>query len=94
MVRALVIPNLKDYETLIKDEINNNTIRRAEAEKVVTAIMNALGTLVDEGMPTMNGHTNEAAAGSRSRLVEKVGELIENRIADSGHIPLAKAVLE
>jgi transcription initiation factor TFIID subunit 6 len=93
-VRVLIVPNLKEYEGLIRDEISSNGTRQAEAEKVVTAIFNVLGTLIEDSMPMMNGHTDEGAAETRNHLVENAGDLIGNRIADSGHMPLAKAVLD
>lgn len=93
-VRVLIVPNLKDYESLIRDEIAANGTRQAEAEKVVTAILNVLGTLIDGGVPMMNGHSDEGAAEMRRKLTEQIGDLIGNRIADSGHIQLAKAVLD
>jgi transcription initiation factor TFIID subunit 6 len=93
-VRVLIVLNLKEFEGLIRDEIESNGARQAEAEKVLVAIFNVLGTLVDDSLPLMNGHTNEGAAELRRKLTESVGDLIGNRIADSGHVPLAKAVLE
>jgi transcription initiation factor TFIID subunit 6 len=93
-VRVLIVPNLKEYEGLIRDQIALNGARQAEAEKVVTAILNVMGTLVEDGMPMMNGHTDQDAAEIRRKLVENVGDLIGNRIADSGHIQLAKVVLD
>lgn len=93
-VRVLIVPNLREYEVLIRDEIASNGTRQAEAEKVVTAVFNTLGTLIEDGLPMMNGHTDEGAAEMRRKMVEGVGAIIGNRIADSGHIQLAKAVLE
>ena len=93
-VRVLIVPNLEEYESLIRDEIASNGTRQAEAEKVVAAIFNVLGTLVEDGMPMMNGHTDEGVAEIRRKLIENVGDLIGSRIADSGHIQLAKEVLD
>lgn len=93
-VQVLIVPNLKEYESLIREEILSGGTRQAEAEKVVVAIFNVLGTLIEDGVPMMNGHTEEGAAEMRRRLTEKVGDVIGNRIADSGHIQLARAVLD
>jgi transcription initiation factor TFIID subunit 6 len=93
-VRILIVPNLKEYEGLIREEIMSNGTKQAEAEKVLSAIFNVLGTLVEDGLPMMNGHTDEDAAEIRRRLIENVGELLGGRIADTGHIQLEKAVLE
>lgn len=93
-VRVLIVPNLKEYESVIRDEITSNGPRQAEAEKAVVAIFNVLGTLVEDGMPMMNGHTDADAAEMRRKLTEALGDLVGNRIADSGHIPLIKAIME
>jgi transcription initiation factor TFIID subunit 6 len=94
VVRSLIVPNLKDFEELLQDEHQSNSLKKEEAEKVIIAIINVLGSLVDEDLPMINGHTDNAAANLRTRLNVKVGEVIGSRIADSGHIPLIKAVLE
>ena len=107
------MPNLKEYEVLLKDEMrgegsfNGNGmgmgigtgVKKAEAEKVVQAILAVLGSLVEgEGKEKdaemVNGHRDEAMEEMRGRLADRVGELVGTRIADSGHLPLAKAVLE
>jgi len=94
VVRQLILPNLKAYEELLKDELQENSLKKAEADKVVAAILDALGTLVDDDLPMLNGHSEDAAADVRTKLIEKVGEVIGNKIADSGHTQLAKAVLD
>ena len=93
VVRALIVPNLKEYEGLIKDEIQGEGSRKAEAEKVLSSILRVLASLVDENVPMMNGHTDEAADEMRERLIERIGELAGNRIMESSHIHLAKAIL-
>lgn len=94
VVRQLVVPNLKAYGELLEDDLQDSSMKRAEAGKVVSAILNALGKLVDDDVPMMNGHSDESADALRTRLVDKVGDVIGARIADSGHTQLAKAVLE
>jgi transcription initiation factor TFIID subunit 6 len=109
VVRSLIVPNLKEFEVVLKEEIrgegssNGNGIgtgvKKAEAEKVVQAILGALWSLVEgeergKDVEMVNGHGEVAIEGMRGRLVDKVGELVGTRIADSGHVQLAKAVLE
>jgi transcription initiation factor TFIID subunit 6 len=93
-VRMLIVPNLKEYESVIRDEFSSSATRQAEAEKVLAAIFNVLGSLVEAGLPVMNGYTEEDVAEMRSKLTESIGDVLGNRIADSGHIQLTKAVLE
>lgn len=95
VVRQLIVPNLRLYTELLEDDINSEqSMKKAEAEKVVGAILNALGALVDDDLPMMNGHSAESENEMRTQLVDKIGPLIGNRIADSGHMRLAKAVLD
>ena len=93
VVRALIVPNLKEYESLIKDELQSEGNRKAEAEKVLSAGLKVLASLVDDNLPTMNGHTDDAAEELRGRLNDKIGELAGNRIMDSGYLHLARAIL-
>lgn len=94
VVRQLILPNLKHYEEVLKEELQENSPKKAEAEKVFNAIMTTLSILVDDDAPMINGHASENSPEMRVKLVDKVGDVIGNRIADSGHTPLAKAVLD
>jgi len=94
VVRQLIVPNLKAYGELLEEDISNDGMKKAEAEKVMSAILNALGSLIDDDIPTMNGHSEEVMDNMRTKLAEKVGTVVGNRIGDSGHTRLAKAVLE
>ena len=94
IIRALVIPNLKDFEDLLKEQLEDSGAKKDEAEKVLTAIINVLGTLVDEDMPMMNGHSDEVMTTMRTRLVDKLGEIVGGRIADAEYMPLTRAVLD
>jgi transcription initiation factor TFIID subunit 6 len=108
VIRSLVVPNLKEFEVLLKEEMrgegssNGNGIgvgvKKAEAEKVMQAILGVLGSLIEEegkrDVEMVNGDSMTAVEEMRDRLVDKVGELVGTRIADSGHVQLAKAVLE
>ncbi|KKY15913.1 putative transcription initiation factor tfiid complex 60 kda subunit [Phaeomoniella chlamydospora] len=93
VVRALVIPNLKEYESLIREEIQANGPRKAEGEKVLGAILRVLASLVDDNQPLMNGHSEEAAEEMRMQLIDKIGELVGSRVAESGRTQLARAIL-
>ena len=95
VIRKLVVPNLKPYSELLQPELEGEGgMQKIEAEKVVHTIIDALGTLVDTDIPMMNGHATNGEAELRVQLVDKIGDPIGNRIADSGHTALARAVLE
>ena len=94
IVRKLIIPNLKTYEEVLKDDLQEGSMKKAEAEKVVAALVGSLGLLVDDTMPMMNGHTEQAAEQLKGQLIDKIGEVVGERIADAGHLPLARAILD
>jgi transcription initiation factor TFIID subunit 6 len=94
VVRKLVLPNLKAYEEIFKEDLQEGSIKKAEAEKVVAAIIGSLGMLVDEAVPMTNGHSNQAAEQMTTQLIDKVGEVIGEKIANSGNLRLARAILD
>ncbi|RMZ87270.1 hypothetical protein DV736_g5500, partial [Chaetothyriales sp. CBS 134916] len=103
VVRKLVVPNLKDFgDDLLKEALKPGSPNTAEAEKVLSALANALQSLVEEDSTLMNGINghgqngvnSDGQAEMRVKLVDKVGDVIGNRIADSGHTDLMKALLE
>ncbi len=94
VVRQLILPNVKAYGELLVEDINDNSIKKAEAEKVVSAILNALGTLVDDDIPMMNGHSDESYVNMRTKLIDKLGEVVGGMVADAGNVGFAKAVLD
>ena len=93
VVRELIVPNLKTYEMLIKDEVADDSPRKAETAKVLGAIMGVLSTLQEERAPVMNGNSGLATEGLKDRLVDKVGDIVGTKIAESGQLQLAHAVL-
>lgn len=99
VVRSLILPNVKVYESVIRDEIEGNGPRKADAERVVEAILVALRTLEEEdgglfhGMLT-NGQGGRGGEESRGKLVETLGEIIGRRVLELGRPGLVRAVLE
>lgn len=99
VVRQLIIPSLKTFGELLEEDLSSDSTssaKKQEAEKVVAAILNALGALVDDEVPIMmmNGHSEESANEIRTKLIDRIGPVIGDRVADSGHTKLAKAILE
>lgn len=106
-VRTLVLPNLKDYENLVlKDSMAADEGKRAEAEMVMKAIMAGLESLERDSKMMLhlsNGLNGSAVDGNsdadaelrreRGRLVEKVGEIIGERVLLTGRKSLIRAVL-
>ncbi|CAK3936191.1 Transcription initiation factor TFIID subunit 6 [Lecanosticta acicola] len=92
-VRSLIRPNLKTYDIHLQEGMKDDA-KRANAEKVVEAIMRALDTLEQDsaGAVQANGHPEGDAL--KERLVEAVGKVIGAKVFESGRPTLINAVLE
>lgn len=93
VVRSLVVPNLKEYEDVLRGPLSGGEgdLQKAEAEMVVRAIMQALATLIDDDVPMMNGHT-DGQSDTKERLITKVGEVLGTRVSEDAR--LTRAVLD
>lgn len=93
VVRSLVIPNLKEYEEVLRGPASGleGEQKKAEAEMVIRAIEQALETILDTDVPMMNGHAEDDGA-LKEQLAAKIGETLADRIVDNHR--LAKAVLD
>lgn len=93
VVRVLMIPNLREYSRLLGDGLEDSA-RRPAAERVLNALVAVLASL-REGQPSLaNGHPAVMTDDLRTKLVDKVGDLIASRIADANEVQLAHIVLE
>ncbi|KAI9788599.1 MAG: hypothetical protein M1835_002185 [Candelina submexicana] len=93
-VRVLLIPNLKPYESMIRDDISENGPKKTEAELVLGAIMSSLQSLVKDRAPMANGHAGTGGEELRAKVIDKVGELVGTRIFELGAVQVAYAVVE
>ena len=95
IVRALVVPNLKEYEELVKDAIDAmDEGKRNEGEMVISAILEALILLEEESVGAANGFANGHAAEKKRELSEKIGDLFAERVLELGKPRLVKAIME
>lgn len=95
VVRALIIPNLKEYEGLVREALEAmDDARRKEGEMVIEAIMEALLALEGETVGAVNGFANGHAAEMKQKLDEKIGSLFADRILETGKPRLLRAVME
>lgn len=95
IVRALIAPNLKAFETVVKEPLEGpDEGKRRQADTVINTILEALTTLEGDsfGAPSnmANGHSEEL----RSGLEEKIGPLFSERVMDLGRSKLVKAIME
>lgn len=95
IVRALIVPNLKEYEELVKDAIDAmEESKRNEGEIVIRALLEALVSLEEESVGVVNGFANGHAAEMRKELGEKIGDLFAERVLELGKPRLVKAIME
>ncbi|KAL8697263.1 MAG: hypothetical protein Q9201_007216 [Fulgogasparrea decipioides] len=95
VVRALILPNLKEYESLLRDPIEDESSpKHAEAEAVLTALVGALQTLEDDVLGFTNGSANGEDDERMRRLEERVGPLIAGRILLMARPRLVQAIIE
>ncbi|KAJ6107591.1 Transcription initiation factor TFIID subunit 6 [Penicillium sp. IBT 18751x] len=93
VVRVLMIPNLREYTKLLSDGLEDSA-RRPAAERVLNALLGVLASLRDGQVSLANGHPATVTDDMRTRLAEKVGDLIANRIAEVNEVQVAQLVLD
>ena len=96
-VKAIVLPNLKAYDTMLQEGLADET-KRPEAEMVVLALLRLVDLCARDMLPRsmeaavngQNGRTNGDTVGEdvRQDLVERVGEVIGNKVANSGDLAM------
>lgn len=91
LVRALIVPNLKEYESLLTEAIED---QQKGGEMVVEAILNALISLEADVVGSVNGTASSNTAEMRKQISEKIGDLLAGRVMELGRPRLVKAVLE
>ncbi|KAL9035300.1 MAG: hypothetical protein Q9214_006646 [Letrouitia sp. 1 TL-2023] len=95
VVGTLIVPNLKEYETLIREPLEEEgSPKQAEAEAVVTALVGALQMLEDDVVGLTNGYASEDREDQAQRLSDKVGDLLATRILQMERPTLVKAIIE
>lgn len=95
VIRALILPNVKEYESLIREPLEDvGSPKQVEAEAVLTALVGALQVLEEDTVDEMKGLTNGNDEGQRQRLEEKVGPLVAGRVFAMGRPKFVKALLE
>ena len=93
-VRALFLPNLKAYDAHLAEGLRNDA-KREQAEYVVVALTHALERLQEDNFHAgmhVNGHPEGESL--KEQLVDVLGETMGQKVADSGHDRLIRAVLQ
>ena len=93
IIRASVVPNLKEYTSMLKDILDDET-RNVEGDMVVEALMEALLSLAADTVGVVNGMANGHAAEMKQAVVEKIGSLMAEKVMETGNSRLVKAIVE
>ncbi len=95
-MRALIIPNLKEYDGFLADVSMDaeNEANKKGSEMVIEALVEALMSLEAESVGAMNGLANGHAVETRKQVAEKIGELLAGRVMELGKPKVVKALLE
>jgi len=95
VIRALIVPNLKEYEGLVKEALDApEETKRVEAAMILEALMQALSSLEEDTVGMANGMANGHAAELRKEVSEKVGDLLAEKVMNLGSPRLVKAIME
>lgn len=91
-MRMLILPNLKIYDEVLREAVADES-RKPEADRVLALILKGLDALErTRGPSRANGVAN--LEGQKERLVEKVGEVVAERIIASRRSGVAQVILE
>ena len=93
-VRALIMPNLREYSKLLQEGLEGASSASQAAEYTLAAILDALKTLEDESGPLVNGYASGDVEVKRNKLEGKLGPTITERVLQQGSPKLVQAVME
>jgi len=95
VVRALIVPNLKEYEGLVQDALESaDEGKRREGEVMVQALMEAVMSLEGEGVGDVSGFANGHAGEMKQGLEDKIGGMWADKVFEVGKPRVLKAVME
>ncbi|KAF3919171.1 hypothetical protein ABW21_db0209732 [Orbilia brochopaga] len=96
-IRVLILPNVKVFEEFIRDEINGDGPKKAEAQACLNALVGALKQLRnDEFELLMDGgrRMDLDEETLKKKLADKIGVLAANEIMKTGDEMLAKILIK
>lgn len=96
VVRALVLPNIKAYETVLADHVSGEDGDLSpDATMVVGAIIKTLTSLEEEeeAIPMLNGDSGSGGEELKKKLEEKLGSIVGGKVYNPGRLRLVYAVV-
>ena len=96
LVRALILPNLKEYETYLTDTLEDTegSSNQKGGEMLIEALVEALMSLEADAVGSVNGMANGHAEETKRAVADKIGDLLATRVTELGRPRLLKAILE
>jgi transcription initiation factor TFIID subunit 6 len=95
---VVILPHLKLYDVLLEEGVaSEDATKRGEAEMVLLALLRILGLVARDIVIGQKELTNGSSPTTvsdeqRTQLVEKVGPVLGNKVADSGDALMVKLV--
>ena len=86
----MLLPNLAAYDAILKEGLEDES-RKPEAEMVIRALLESLSSLAGEVVGVSGDYS---AANTSSKVKEKIGPILGERVVDANNPRLTKAVLE
>lgn len=95
VVRALIIPNVGEYDRLIlKESVEGDEGKRKEVALITDALVSAMSSLEEQTLGLVNGYHSGNNEDVKEQLKAKIGELAAMRILELGRPKLVKAIME
>ena len=95
VIRALVVPNLKEYEPLLREATDSmDEGKTKEGNMLIEVLIEALLSVEGGSASTVNGFANGHATEMKAGLSEKIGPLLAERMLETGGQRALKAIME
>ena len=94
LVRNLILHNLREFESLIREPIEEDQANKAEAEMVAGALMKALHILEKDSVVMMNGNSLGNRDEVKAELEAKIGGLLTGKVLELDNPRLVKSILQ
>lgn len=90
--KMVIIPNLALYNSILKEGLADET-KKPEAEQVLALLIKILDRAAHEQTPLRTNGVADLGA-KRDDLVEKVGDVVADKLVDTGRSPVAQLILD
>jgi transcription initiation factor TFIID subunit 6 len=92
VIRVLIVPNLIVYESLIKNGLEEEGMKKDEADMVLVAILSALKSL-EADVIMSNGHGGAGGEEMKEKLVEVLGDFFGTKVYELENSALNNGII-